>query len=641
MVPSDLASNDLVLGLGRLAEEQNIEVGEDAFRKAVEGFTSVMEAMPLQVILLDREGKVILWNRCATLTFGHSVSEVRGKVLPIVPPDRQEEFQGNLALAVEGHSISGKLTRRRRKDGVEIDVELWAAPMIDARGRTYANLWIISDLTDKIQSQEALARGEETLRLAMRGGKMGFWTRNLQTEEVYWSPELESLFKIPIGSFAGNRNSFLQHIHPDDVSEFKKAVQDSILSGKEYSVEFRFVRGDGTEGWMDGRGQATFDDSGRPLRIDGFGIDITERKLAQQALAESEQRLRLLAEALPIICWSLDAEGHLDFVNLRYEEYTGLSRDGTPDMYWSKVVHPEDLTDTRISFGVARREERVWSQELRLLAASGEYRWHLSRMEPIRDSSGQIIRWFGTSTDIQDQKVAEAELERRVTERTEALTLAIQELEGFTYSVSHDLRAPLRAINSSSMILLEDLGKTINEEHRERLVRQAHNSQRLGVLIDDLLKLSRINRQDMERVELNISKMSQEVADDIVTRGEANEVNFVIEQDMVDKADPVLLRFVFINLFENAVKFSPNGGTVTVGRKGSEYFVSDQGIGFDTRYLDKLFMPFERLVTDKEYPGTGIGLANVQRIIQRHGGIVWAESEIGKGSTFFFTLHPK
>lgn len=226
----------------------------------------------------------------------------------------------------------------------------------------------------------------------------------------------------------------------------------------------------------------------------------------------------------------------------------------------------------------------------------------------------------------------------RVKERTEELEAANQEMEGFTYSVSHDLRAPLRAIMSTSMILLEDSKGSLSPDAKELLKRQAAAAKKMGVLIDELLKLSRLARQEMALESLDLSLLAQDVALELQNEGRSGKVCFKVEPKLAGKGDARLLRFVLLNLMENASKFSPGGGTVTFGKSGEAFYVKDEGVGFDMNYVHKVFLPFERLVTASEYPGTGIGLANVQRIVQRHGGRVWAKSELGKGSTFFFTL---
>lgn len=231
------------------------------------------------------------------------------------------------------------------------------------------------------------------------------------------------------------------------------------------------------------------------------------------------------------------------------------------------------------------------------------------------------------------------ELENRVAERTAQLREANLELEGFTYSVSHDLRTPLRAISGMGHILLEDYGSLLPREVRPYLERQASASEKIAKLIDALLERSRIGRKGMEIVRFDFSAMGRTVADAI--RAEDDQISHCdihIQPDMWANGDPELVSFVIQNLLSNACKFSPKGGWVEFGQVGNVYFVRDRGIGFDMKYAGDLFEPFKRLVREDEFPGTGLGLANVKRIVERHGGRVWAESKLGHGATFWFTL---
>ncbi len=225
------------------------------------------------------------------------------------------------------------------------------------------------------------------------------------------------------------------------------------------------------------------------------------------------------------------------------------------------------------------------------------------------------------------------EMERRVEKRTAELQDAVKELEGFTYTVSHDLRGPLRAISAASMILREDFGDQLPEDAHQHLQRQADAAKRMGALIDDLLKLSRLGRQELTPAEFDMSALGVDVAEEL-----GIQARVVVQPQMEAWGDARLIKFVMLNLLENSAKFSEGKSPIRVGFDGGEFFVADAGIGFDMEYVDKVFRPFERLVRNDEYPGTGIGLANVQRIIHRHGGKVRAESEVGKGATFFFSL---
>jgi len=238
----------------------------------------------------------------------------------------------------------------------------------------------------------------------------------------------------------------------------------------------------------------------------------------------------------------------------------------------------------------------------------------------------------------QELRFLNAELENRVTERTAELLFANKEMEGFTYSVSHDLRSPLRSIVATSRILLEDLGDKLNEDFRKLLEQQAKSAKKLGVLIDDLLKLSRLSRDEVQKTAFDLSALARKVWTELMSNESQEGCEIEIEPGLIACGDVRHIQLLLLNLLENACKFSPNGGRIRLGKQGASFFVSDEGIGFNMAYADKLFVPFERLVRDTEFPGTGVGLANVQRIAQRHGGRVWAESVLGQGSTFFFTL---
>lgn len=260
---------------------------------------------------------------------------------------------------------------------------------------------------------------------------------------------------------------------------------------------------------------------------------------------------------------------------------------------------------------------------------------------PIKNREGTIIGASKVARDVTDQKRTQeefqAELEKQVQERTEALVMANRELEGFTYSVSHDLRGPLRAIVSSSMILQEDFADKLPPEAVAELERQSKAAQKVAKLIDDLLKLSRISRQELQKKQLDITAIAREVAHDL--KSTYQEVDFQIAEGMTAFGDAPTIRLVLSNLMENACKFSSGQGTVTVGCEDGSIFVSDEGIGFNQDYEEKMFMPFERLVLDREYPGTGIGLANVKRIIDRHQGKLRAISKgANVGATFSFQL---
>ena len=257
--------------------------------------------------------------------------------------------------------------------------------------------------------------------------------------------------------------------------------------------------------------------------------------------------------------------------------------------------------------------------------------------ETLRVLARQAMIQIELRRRLREEEAERARIERAVEARTRELREAFEEAERFNYSISHDLRTPLRAISATSRMLLEEAGPALDKADREHLERQNHNARRLGLLIDGLLRLSRLGRVELRRSPLDVSGIAQAVVDEIARTGDAP-CRIEIEPGMRGEGDPALVRVVLANLIENACKFSRGNGAVRVYRDGAAFAVSDEGVGFDMAYAKKLFVPFERLVGEDEFPGTGIGLANVERIVRRHDGRVWAKSAPGEGATFWFTL---
>jgi len=237
-----------------------------------------------------------------------------------------------------------------------------------------------------------------------------------------------------------------------------------------------------------------------------------------------------------------------------------------------------------------------------------------------------------------------ADLERLVAQRTSDLTATNHELSAFAYSVSHDLRAPLRAIDAFSQALLEDYSSALDAQGQDYLRRVRSNASRMGQLIDDLLQLSRLTRVELAVEPIDLSAMARSIAADLQRANPNRVVTFVIEAGIVTRADPRLLRVLLENLIGNAWKYTSRhpAAQITIGRAQQDgeavYFVRDDGAGFDLAYADKLFRPFQRLHTTDEFEGAGVGLATAQRVVRRHGGRIWADAAPEKGATFFFTL---
>jgi len=283
--------------------------------------------------------------------------------------------------------------------------------------------------------------------------------------------------------------------------------------------------------------------------------------------------------------------------------------------------------------------------DLLLILAAAEF---LIRI--MRDRSKLEERAAEISNLNEELTTLNTELEERVEQRTRELAVSNQELEAFSYSVSHDLRAPLRTIDGFSLALMEDFSETLNDEGRDYIARVRNGVQRMGTLIDALLQLSRVTRSEVQRDRVDLSSLANLVFNEALANDPERDILLVAQPGVLVQADPRLLRIALENLIGNAVKFTSRtpGARIEFGSEAGRdqhagqtvYFIRDNGAGFDMQYVDRLFTAFQRLHGDRDFKGSGIGLATVSRIIRRHHGTIWAQSKLGHGATFYFTLQP-
>lgn len=379
-----------------------------------------------------------------------------------------------------------------------------------------------------------------------------------------------------------------------------------------------------------------------------LGSVIQRKKAEEQRHAASLYARNLIEASLdPLV--TISAEGKIMDVNKATEIITGVSRENLIGTDFSDYfTEPENASR---GYQQVFSDGYVRNYPLSIRNISGNIIDVLYNATVYRDENGQILGVFAAARDISQIKKAEeeirrlnAELEERVIERTRQLEAANKELEAFSYSVSHDLRAPLRSIDGFSQALLEDYGGVLDIQGKDYLTRVRSASQRMSQLIDDMLVLSRVTRREMKRSAVDLSALANIIAAELVKTQPQRHVEFDIAPGLVVNGDAELLRAMLENLLGNAWKFTLNQQRAKIEFGITEldgkplYIVRDNGVGFDMAYASKLFQAFQRLHLQTEFPGTGIGLATVKRIINRHGGSIWAESEVGKGATFYFNL---
>ena len=358
-----------------------------------------------------------------------------------------------------------------------------------------------------------------------------------------------------------------------------------------------------------------------------------EARIAERTAELSRQRemYRALAEQAPEVVWNVDVEGRVTYFNRAWYELVGGEPPQWQDLGWLTRVHPDDRGAVLATWERSRKTLQPYTGTRRVLGRDGEWHTMAYNAAPVLDADGKVVSWVGIDSDVTELKAIEA-----------ALRSSNQELEAFSYSVSHDLRAPLGAIGGFSRALAQRLAGQSDDKSVHYLQRIEAGVARMEQLIEALLGLARVTRAPLNRGEVDLSAMARDVLDALNAGSPGRQVTTVVQQGLVAQADPALLRIVLQNLLGNAWKFTAHraDARIEVGREGADgaYFVRDNGVGFDMDYADKLFVAFQRLHTEAEFPGTGIGLATVRRILTRHQGQVWGESQPGVATTFWFTL---
>ena len=623
-----------------------------ALRESEARFRAIMDNTINIVYLKDHEGRYLFINRRYEVLFHLINEEVRGKTdHDLFPSAVADVFRENDLKAWESPApLEFEETVPVDGDRVYLSVKF---RLVDESGTPYALAGVSTDITEIKRSQEALRRSQASLANAQRIAHIGNWEFDLKTRNGAWSEEMFSLFGVRKEDWTNGYDDFVKVLHPEDRKVVEKTVSESCAAGRSYSIDYRIIRPDGVQRVMHEEGEVScIDDT--PVKLSGTVQDITERVKAGEALLLSEASLANAQRIAHIGNWDWDiAANELRWSDEIYRIFGVAPQEfgATYDAFIG-FVHPDDRESVMKAVDEALLNKKPYSTDHRIVLRSGAEKTVHEQAEVTFDEAGRAVKMTGTVQDITERKRAEeevrklnTELEQRVADRTKELQGAYQELEAFSYSVAHDLRSPLRIIDGFSRILLKDYDESLDSTGRDYLARVQGASQRMGQLIDALLKLSQVMRAGIAKEDVDLSALAGNVAEDLRKSQPERKGRFLIREGLSAKGDPSLLRLVLENLLGNAWKFTSRKeeAEIEVGMERAEdgtavFFVRDNGAGFDMKYADRLFNPFQRLHAEKEFPGTGIGLATVQRIIQRHGGRIWAVGQMDRGATFYFTL---
>jgi PAS domain S-box-containing protein len=503
-----------------------------------------------------------------------------------------------------------------------------------------------NEMLGRIQHNEAeIARGAERLRLAVESAQIGTWDWDIARDSVVWNARNYEIFGVDPGT-AITSAVFFDRIHPEDRLRARAAIDSADNTSSDFSTEFRTYDAERPERvrYVAVRGRFLKSAAGEPRRAVGVTLDISERRTSELRVIESELRFRAVAERAPALIWSCDHELRRDYFNKTWLAFTGRSLEQELDCGWQEGIAEADLERWRDVAGNAATLRDPYSVEYRLRRADGEWRWIIETGSPRLAADGSFAGYLGSCIDITARKENEEELEAHVRLRTRELQAANQELESFSYSVSHDLRGPVRAIQGFAEIALEEIDANNASSAKERIDRVIKAADRMNKLIDAFISMARISRAELKVESVNLTKLAEEVIAFLRAANPQRPVETDIAPDLTARGDERLLRIMLENLLSNAWKFTARKEQARIGfgaefRHGETvFFVRDNGAGFDPTLAHKLFHAFERLHPGSQFEGLGVGLNTVHRVIEKHNGRVWAESVPGEGATFFFTL---
>ncbi len=530
----------------------------------------------------------------------------------------------------------------------EEDEFLWIAAFIKRLQES-----LDRNISEFAKAEKIIKENEERFELAMRGANDGLWDRDMQTGKVYYSPRWKSMLGYNEDEILDSHTEWMGRLHPDDVDRVRFHT-DEYKDGRRdvYEIEFRLRHKQGHYVHILSRGFGVRDEAGVCVRTVGTHIDISQRKKVEEELRVSQEKFKTLFEqagdGIVIIDWET---GRIEEFNERAHLNLQYSREQFAQLNLRDLEANDIVANSRANY-LQLTEHGVGVFETK-------HRTRLGAIQDVHVSARKVsvsgeTRILCVLTDITSLKSAQKEikklnkeLEIRVKERTTELLDANKELESFSYSVSHDLRAPIRHIMGFSTLLVGELEQYLNDQTRHYLETVIDSSKKMSMLIDSLLQFSRMSRTAITVTDIDMGKVVENVMNYAKMANKDRIIEWKIHSLPMAKGDLVLVVQVLENLISNAVKYSARVSVARIEIGAIEdvgspvvYYVKDNGVGFDMLYVEQAFEVFHRLHRVEEFEGIGIGLSLVKRIIQRHGGRVWAEGEVDIGATFYFTLAP-
>lgn len=618
---------------------------EDKLLKSEERYRHTLDTMMEGVQIIGFDGTIIYVNDKLASQAKFTKEQMIGRKLPELYPGVEQSpiYQSYQKCLNDRQPVHFENKFEFPDESVQT-FEISVQPVPEGIFVLSADVTAKRELDEKVRLlNEAIAKSEKRFRGVIESSHDIFLLMDEYLNTIYRSPSARRSVGLVEDNSAEHR---LSRVHPEDVTSYNRSCERVLREkGVPVPISFRFRHYDGHYVWHEGFLTNLLEDDAVRAVVANLQ-DVTQRKLSEQLLEKSERVYRTIASNIPGSAICLLDE------NLVYTLLEG-------DMLEKFGYRKSDLLGKKVTDIVTPdREEMILGIFKRALAGE-QVRIEdsmagldtMSSYIPLKDDKGWVYGIMVIIIDVTELKKAQRELEKLnlslehiIEERTAQLISANKELEAFSYSVSHDLRAPLRGIDGWSLALQEDYGIQLDEKANQYIARVRAETQRMGDLIDDLLKLSRISRTELKPATVNLSDIVRTISERLQEENPGRNIHFTIAPDLMIRADAKLLEIACTNLLSNACKFTSKKEVAEISFGQTHYegkpvfFIKDNGAGFDMATAKKLFGAFQRMHRQSEFPGTGIGLAIVKRIISLHQGDIWAEATLGQGATFYFTI---
>ncbi len=635
---------------------KQLQESEDRFR-------TLSDQTPMMVFMANKDAEVTYWNKSWLDYTGQTFEQAIGRAWnEIVHPDDYQNLLETYSKSVEKRSNYTIEVRMKGKDGEYRWFLFSGGPHYLDNKQYQGNVGSGMDIHDHKEAVYELKNSKEELQFVIEAAKLGTFDYNPITNKFVCNERLKSWFGLTSKDDV-DLSIALASVAKKDQKRVSRAIQESLQfsSGGSYDIDYTIIDGSTQqERVVRAKGSTLFNEDKVAYRFTGILLDVSKESLANKKIKQSEQKFKLLAKSLPIMVWTADVNGNLNYFNKVVYKYSGLQQGEIDNDGWLQIVHKSEREENLRMWKDSISTGNDFLFEHRFKRRDGKFRWQLSRATPQRNEEGEITMWVGTSTDIQDQKLFAKRLEKQVKKRTLELEQnntylenMNKELQAFAYISSHDLQEPLRKIQTFASRIVSNEYDNLSDRGKDWFRRMQNAAKRMQILIEDLLAYSRVNNNEIHLEKIDLAILIREVIEDL--EEELNEKNVEIKLAGLNEIEiiPFQFRQLVNNLLTNAIKFSSTERKPLIEisseiKYGKDFenkkliandaycyiCVSDNGIGFEPQYGDKIFEIFQRLHNRGDYEGTGIGLAIVKKIVDNHKGIITATGKPNNGATF-------